>query len=116
LQHYLAIVGKVQHHHHKLCVVCGVYRLIGPLVVIGYLQKGWVSDHVIWSEHYITLSCQQEPKTLSVEHPVFSLAMSGLVVCHTAIGKEKRVSYSDLSNPDTFLCMTLNYSLLEKVL
>ena len=41
--------------------------------------------------HYIVLSCQQEPKSLSVEQPVFSLAMSGLVICHTAIGKEQRV-------------------------
>ena len=37
------------------------------------------------------LSCQQDPKSLSIEQPVFSLAMSELVVCHTAIGKEQRV-------------------------
>ena len=105
----------MQYYHRKLRIVCGVYRLIGPLVVISYLQKGWVSDHVIWSEHYITFSCQQEPKTLSVDHPVFSLAMSGLVVCHTAIGKEKRVSYSDFSNSDSFLCITLNNTLVSKI-
>ena len=39
----------------------------------------------------ITLSWQQEPKSLSTEQPVFSLAMSELIICHTAIGKEPRV-------------------------
>ena len=40
------------------------------------------------------LSCQQEPKSLSTEQPVFSLAMSELVVFHTAIGMEQRVRIS----------------------
>ena len=42
------------------------------------------------------LLCQQEPKSLSTEQPVFSLAMSELVVCHTAVGKEQRVCNSNV--------------------
>ena len=42
------------------------------------------------------LSCKQEPKSLSAEQPVFSLAMNELVVCHTAISKEERVYNNDV--------------------
>ena len=47
---------------------------------------------IVWCiSYYFVLPCQQEPNSLSVEQPVFSLAMSGLVTCHTAIGKDQRV-------------------------